>query len=163
NSDMSKAVRYALDRDVVFVAAAGNRPEVTRVGFPAVVPGVLAAAGVDRNGNHADVSVTGPEVVLAAPAVDITSTGNFGAYGTGTPAPTATLAGAAALARARSPTLTAPEVTPRPTATATDKGPPGRDDQYGYGIVNLVAALTADVPPLTPTATPTHKPPAPSG
>jgi hypothetical protein len=37
-------------------------------------------------------------------------------------------------------------------ATATDAGPPGRDDQYGYGIVNLVGALTADVPPMTPSA-----------
>ncbi|GAB3851055.1 hypothetical protein GCM10029963_38220 [Micromonospora andamanensis] len=33
------------------------------------------------------------------------------------------------------------------TATAIDKGPPGRDDQYGYGVIDLVAALTADVPP----------------
>jgi hypothetical protein len=46
----------------------------------------------------------------------------------------------------------------RLTATATDKGPRGRDNEYGYGVINIVAALTADVPPLS--ASP-H--PAPSG
>jgi hypothetical protein len=61
------------------------------------------------------------------------------------------------LVRARFPNLSAVEVIHRLTATAIDKGPPGRDDQYGYGIVNLVGALTADVPPLpaSPSATPT--------
>jgi subtilisin family serine protease len=57
------------------------------------------------------------------------------------------------LVRAKFPKLSAVEVIHRLTATADDKGPPGRDDEYGYGIVNLVKALTADVPPLTPSAT----------
>jgi hypothetical protein len=42
----------------------------------------------------------------------------------------------------------------RLTATADDKGAPGRDPEYGYGIVNLVNALTADVPPLAPSPAP---------
>jgi len=51
--------------------------------------------------------------------------------------------------------LSATEVVHRLTATAIDRGPSGRDDVYGYGIVNLVGALTADVPPLaTPSASP---------
>ena len=58
------------------------------------------------------------------------------------------------MVRARFPKLSAVEVIHRLTATADDKGPPGRDDQYGYGVINLVKALTADVPPLTPTASP---------
>ena len=47
------------------------------------------------------------------------------------------------------------------TATAIDKGPPGRDDQYGYGIVNLVDALTKDVPPLHPTTSASAAPAPP--
>ncbi|MDT5036504.1 MAG: hypothetical protein QOE03_1689 [Micromonosporaceae bacterium] len=74
--------------------------------------------------------------------------------GVGTSAATAIIAGVAALVRAKYPELSAVEVVHRLTATATDKGPPGRDDEYGYGIVNPVAALTADVPPLTPSASP---------
>jgi type VII secretion-associated serine protease mycosin len=153
-ADEDRAVRYAQAHDVVVVAAVGNRPKSTTIGYPAAYPGVVAAAGVNRDGSHAAVSVTGPEVVLAAPAVEVESTTKGGGYsrGTGTSDATAIIAGAAALVRARFPSLSAVEVVHRLTATAKDAGPPGRDDQYGYGIVNLVGALTADVPPMTPSA-----------
>ncbi len=82
--------------------------------------------------------------------MDIYSTSINGKYrkGTGTSDATAIVAGAAALVRSKYPHLPAAEVVHRLTATAVDKGPPGRDDQYGYGVIDLVAALTADVPPL---------------
>jgi subtilisin family serine protease len=94
--------------------------------------------------------VTGPEIDVVAPAVDIYSTSIDGKYrkGTGTSDATAIVAGAAALVRSKYPYLPAAEVVHRLTATAVDKGPPGRDDEYGYGVIDLVAALTADVPPL---------------
>ena len=50
--------------------------------------------------------------------------------------------------------MSAAEVIHRLTATADDKGAPGRDDEYGYGVLNLVKALTADVPPLRTSPTP---------
>jgi subtilisin family serine protease len=70
----------------------------------------------------------------------------------GTSYATAIVAGAAALVRAKYPNLSAAEVVHRLTATAIDKGALGRDDEYGYGIVDLVAALTKDLPPLKPSA-----------
>ncbi len=78
----------------------------------------------------------------------------YGGYApvSGTSAATAIIAGAAALVRSKYPDLSAAEVVHRLTSTADDKGPPGRDHEYGYGVVNLVKALTADVPPLQPTA-----------
>lgn len=152
---LEAAVRKAIDADIVVVAGAGNTPDAKQVAYPAAIPGVIAAAAVDQNGNHASVSVTGPEVILAAPGVDIPSTYSFNQYtkGTGTSSATAIIAGAAALVRSKYPNLSAPEVIHRLTATATDKGTPGRDPEYGYGVLDLVKALTADVPPPTPTAT----------
>ncbi|MGC5018536.1 type VII secretion-associated serine protease mycosin [Micromonospora sp. DT47] len=149
---LDRAVDAALKADVVVVAGVGNRPASVMVGYPARREGVIAVAGVDRNGEHASISVTGPEVDVAAPAVDIYSTSNDGKYskGTGTSGATAIVAGAAALIRSKYPNLSASEVAHRLTATAIDKGPPGQDDQYGYGVIDLVAALTADVPPLEP-------------
>jgi type VII secretion-associated serine protease mycosin len=143
-------IRQAQAADVVVVAAVGNRPQSVEIGFPAAYEGVVAAAGVDKAGGHADVSVIGDRVVLSAPAVDIISTELYRRYstGTGTSNATAIIAGAAALVRAKYPQLSAREVVHRLTATADDKGPPGRDPEYGYGVVNLVAALTAEVPPL---------------
>jgi subtilisin family serine protease len=96
---------------------------------------------------------------LVAPAVEIVSTVSREVIGSGystsggTSDATAIVAGAAALVRSRFPTLSASEVVHRLTATAIDRGAPGRDPDYGYGIVNLVGALTADVPRLnTPSA-----------
>ncbi|MEU8422495.1 S8 family serine peptidase [Micromonospora sp. NPDC048835] len=147
---LRRAIREALLANVVVVAAAGNRPGDTEVGYPASEDGVLAVGGVDKFGVHATVSVTGPEVDVVAPAVDIYSTSIDGKYrkGTGTSDATAIVAGAAALIRSKYPHLPAREVAHRLTATAIDKGAPGRDDEYGYGVIDLVAALTADVPPL---------------
>ncbi|MEU9824424.1 S8 family serine peptidase [Micromonospora chersina] len=145
-----RAINTALAANVVIVASAGNRPDDGYVGYPASLDPVIAVGGVDRRGNHAAVSVTGPEIDVVAPAVDIYSTGINGGYrvGTGTSDATAIVAGAAALIRSKYPDLPAQEVAHRLTATAIDKGPPGRDDEYGYGVIDLVAALTADVPPL---------------
>ncbi|WNM42917.1 S8 family serine peptidase [Micromonospora halotolerans] len=153
-----RAINMALAANVVIVASGGNRPEDSYVGYPASEPGVIAVGGVDKHGNHAAISVTGPQIDVVAPAVEIYSTGVNGGYrvGTGTSDATAIVAGAAALIRSKYPNLPAEEVAHRLTATAIDKGPPGRDDEYGYGVIDLVAALTADVPPLgfeTPSVT----------
>ncbi|WP_420870188.1 type VII secretion-associated serine protease mycosin [Micromonospora globbae] len=147
---LQRALSHARDADVVVVAAAGNRPEDTSVRYPAAEEGVIAVGGIDRQGRRASVSVTGPLLDVAAPAVDIYSTSHDGKYskGTGTSSATAIVAGAVALIRSKYPHLPAREVVHRLTATAVDKGPPGRDDEYGYGVIDIVAALTADVPPL---------------
>jgi subtilisin family serine protease len=159
--ELEAAVRRAQVADIVVVAGAGNRPNVG-VQVPANYPGVVAAVGVDRNGNHANVSVAGPQAVLAAPAEDIVSVELAGKYakGTGTSASTAIITGVAALVRSKFPELSAAEVIHRMTATAVDKGTPGRDKEYGFGIVNPVGALTADVPPVEASAGPSPMPTA---
>ncbi|WP_092380840.1 S8 family serine peptidase [Micromonospora phaseoli] len=146
---LQQAIQSAARADVVVVAAAGNKPADQNVGFPAVYPNVVAVGGIGRDGRRTRISVSGPEIDVVAPAVEIYSTNFDGEYraGTGTSGAAAIVAGAAALIRAKYPYLPADEVAHRLTATAIDKGPPGRDDQYGYGVIDLVAALTADVPP----------------
>ena len=125
------------------------------------IPGGMARTSLRplpriQSGNHAPYSISAPQVVLSAPGTDIYSTGLNHAYavGSGTSNSTAIIAGAAALIRSRFPKLSAVEVIHRLTATAIDKGTPGRDDQYGYGELNLVAALTANVPDNSSATTP---------
>jgi len=149
---MRQAIRSAIAADVIVVAGIGNRPNDTVPTMPAAMDGVVAVGAVDRNGNVAPITVTGPEMVLSAPGVDIYGADNINhgyGIGTGTSDATAIVAGTAALVRSKYPNLSAKDVIHRLTATATDRGAPGRDDQYGYGIVNPVAALTADVKPET--------------
>ena len=138
-------LRYAAEHDVVVVAAAGNASTDRAVTSPADRPGVLAVAAVDGNGRFAEaVSVAGPEVALAAPGVDIATADRPATSGTSQAA--AITSGVAALVRSRFPGLDATETAGRLTGTAADAGPSGKDDQYGYGVVDPVAALSGEEP-----------------
>jgi type VII secretion-associated serine protease mycosin len=176
DTPISDAIRKARAADIVLVAGSGNRSTAAAGIYPGAYPEVLTVGAVGKNGKIASLSITGPQVDLVAPGVDIASTGiNASGYNLsdGTSDATAIVSGAAALIRAKYPDLSATEVVHRLTATATDAGPKGRDDTYGFGRLNLVKALTADVPPTAapskpnrattaaaPVATSTSGPPA---
>jgi type VII secretion-associated serine protease mycosin len=159
---LRKAIDLATRSDVVITAAAGNNPPDRTIGFPAAIDDVVAVGASSKDGTLASLSVTGPTLDIVAPGVEMHSTALGGAYlnGNGTSNSAAIVAGAAALVRSRFPELSAEEVVHRLTYTAVDKGPPGRDDEYGHGVLDLVAALTADVPPLGNSATPSVTPPS---
>lgn len=138
------ALDYAREHDVVVVAAAGNAGEDRGVTSPADRPGVLAVSAVDGTGKFRDdVSVSGPEVAFAAPGVDITtSRPGEQAPTSGTSQAAALVSGVVALVRSRYPDLTAAQVTDQLARTAKDLGAPGRDDLYGHGLIDPVAALS---------------------
>jgi type VII secretion-associated serine protease mycosin len=158
--------------DVVVVASAGNRPESVGISAPAFLDSVVAVGAVDKSGKRASVSVTGKALDLVAPGVNMTSTNNKGGYreGTGTSDAAAIVSGAAALIRSKYPKMTAAEVVELLESTATDAGAPGVDEEYGHGIVNIVAALQAgpgsgagaSSAPSTPTTTAPSNSPAPA-
>jgi type VII secretion-associated serine protease mycosin len=154
-TELLNAVEEAINADIVVVAAGGNSDDFA-VPYPARMDGVVAVGSIKRDGEISPNSRTGKEIVIAAPGVDIQSTGRNGQYrrASGTSSATAIVSGAVALIRSRYPDLSAKEVVHRLTSTAVDKGAPGRDEEYGYGVLDIVAALTADVPPLAGDATP---------
>jgi type VII secretion-associated serine protease mycosin len=158
NSDANSfdAVQRAVNAGVIVVASTGNRPRENFIGDPGAHPGVVAVGAVGKDGNIADVSVRGPAVSLVAPGVDIVSSSNEDGYriGTGTSPSTAIVSGAAALVWAKYPQLKSTQVVEHLTKTATDKGAPGRDSDYGFGVLNVLKALTTE-PSTTPTASPT--------
>jgi type VII secretion-associated serine protease mycosin len=147
--ELLQAVDNASSANVVIVAGVGNGGS-TLLGYPAAVPGVLAVGSTDRNGKHSSFSNTGGNIQICAPGESIVTTAPGNQYDkvVGSSAATAIVSGAVALVRAKFPQLSAAEVIHRITATADDIGPPGRDDECGYGELNIVKALTADVPPL---------------
>lgn len=148
---LRQAIEAALVKDVVIVTGAGNKPRDTHVQYPALYPGVLAVGGTNTTGGLSPVSVTGAQVMLAAPSdgISVAHRNKQWFIATGTSNSAAIVAGAAALIRAKYPNMPAAEVIRRLTVTAIDKGPTGHDDQYGYGIVNITAALLAPVAPVT--------------
>ena len=158
NADLDDAVRYAQSKDVVLVAAAGNAGQGDdQVLYPARLPGVLAVSATDRDGAAWSGGVRGDQIVIAAPGAEISTTAGRwpdlreGGYVTvpgGTSAAAPMVAGAAALIRAKFPEASAAEVIDRLVQTADDAGPPGRDSEYGFGRLNVVKALTVDLPPV---------------
>jgi len=144
------AVSDAAAADVVLIGTSGNSGDKgNEVEFPGAYPEVLTVGAVDRRNRVAAFSNHGPQVDLAAPGVDIPAPAPDDKYvtGTGTSASAAIVAGAAALIRARYPELTAADVVQRLTGTAIDRGDPGRDDYYGAGQLDLLAALAAPAAP----------------
>ncbi|BCJ35237.1 hypothetical protein Athai_27400 [Actinocatenispora thailandica] len=145
------AIHYAEVHDVLVVGSAGNVDMgITSVGAPGRLKGVLNVTGVNQGGDFWTGSAQGEYATLAAPAVKIVgpspASDSGYAQGTGTSDAAAIVSGVAALVRAKFPHLDAANVINRIIRTATDRGPKGWDQQYGFGIVNPVAALTANVP-----------------
>ena len=160
---LAAALDYAFAKDVVVVACTGNAGAAgaTDVWYPAREPGVLAVAGMERGGDTLWTgSITGKQTVVAAPATQLIGArpeGYWRVQGTSFAAPMVT--GTAALIRSRWPTMSAAEVINRIIKTAKDRGAPGRDNQYGFGLVDPTAALTADVPTVATNPLDTMPPP----
>ncbi|WP_346924778.1 S8 family serine peptidase [uncultured Arthrobacter sp.] len=144
------AFLYAEQKDVVIVAAAGNRGGGNiQVGAPATIPGVLTVAGLDRKGTASvDSSSQGISIGVAAPAENLIGGLPGGGYTewAGTSGATPIVAGVAALIRSKWPEMTSSQVINRIVSTAKDAGAPGKDPLYGFGILDAEAALKADVP-----------------
>ena len=147
-----EAITYALAKDVVVVVSAGNIAKGEKaVTSPANIPGVIAVTGTTRGGAFWSGSVQGPEAAVSAPGDGIFNIGpNHGyGWGDGTSDSAAIVSGVVALIRSKFPDLDAANVINRIIRTARDAGPAGRDPQYGFGRIDPVAALTADVPAVS--------------
>jgi type VII secretion-associated serine protease mycosin len=146
------AFLYAMEHDVVIVAAAGNRGSgTTEVGAPATMPGVLVVGGVDRAGKASfDASSQGITIAVSAPSEDLVGAAPGGGYysWSGTSGAAPIVAGIVALVRASHPGLDAGNVINRLTATAKGVGTVP-NPTYGYGLVDAAAAVTANVPAVT--------------
>jgi type VII secretion-associated serine protease mycosin len=144
------AFLYAEQKDVVIVAAAGNRIGGNlQVGAPATIPGVLTVAGLDRKGAASvDSSSQGISIGVAAPAENLLGGLPGGGYAewAGTSGATPIVAGVAALIRSKWPEMSAKQVINRIVTTARDAGPAGKDPLYGFGVLNAEAALKDSVP-----------------
>ncbi|RZT88348.1 membrane-anchored mycosin MYCP [Pseudonocardia sediminis] len=158
------AVRAASEAGVVVVAAAGNvDPSGTCTGaaglrpMPALFDDVIAVAAVDGDDRVAPFSVPGPWVDVAAPGVAVASLsvggGATGPVLNGTSYAAPVVAGVAALLRQRFPSLTPDQVADRIRATARHPAA-GRDPRVGYGVLDPLAALTAEPLLLSPSQDP---------
>jgi serine protease len=160
------AVSQARAAGLVLVAASGNGGG-SDPSYPAAFDGVVAVGSVDRLKNVTSYSNHGPWLDLVAPGGDTHGPGD-GVYSTlhndagdaiygwfvGTSMASPHVAGVAALIFAVNPDLTPAQVESILAWSAEDLGPPGSDEQYGYGLLDAYAAVamaaSGDDPPPPP-------------
>lgn len=142
-----RAVSYAIQKDVVVVAAAGNLHETgDPLPFPAAYAGVLGVGSIGPDGTRSPFSQIGPYVDLVAPGGDVDGAAPVGGHKrqSGTSYATPFVAATAALIRQYRPDLSASDVAARILATA-DPAPGGRSRAYGAGVLNPYRAVTETV------------------
>ncbi len=159
---MCEAVTDAVARGVLVVAAAGNfqsRSPGAKV-YPAACPGAISVAATDQNNQVVFYSQQNSEVDLAAPGGNtavsgggiLSTTWNFTTnlpnytFYMGTSQATPQVAAALAMALSSGRASTATEAWNLIRSSATDLGAPGRDDAYGYGLLNLPGAFGWTLP-----------------
>ena len=127
----------------MLVAAAGNDGPQAPEAYPAAYPEVIAVTATDVDDKSLAVANRGSYVAVAAPGVDIFVAAPNGGYdySTGTSVAAAHVSGLAALLIERNPGLTPDAIRAILVRTARDLGPPGRDDEFGAGLVNAYEAL----------------------
>lgn len=172
---LTSAINYALGKDCVVVAAAGNE-KTNHKSYPACNAGVIgvgalaskstsSAADFSNFNLDTDTSSTNNNVDVMAPGyvytanMDVSngpkSSGNLkdtsyqNTQGTSFASPLT--AGAVALARSKYPEKTHTEIENLLISTCTDIGTTGWDKKFGYGRVNITTLLgtTFDVEELT--------------
>ena len=167
---VGEAVRYAYDRGVLCVAAAGN--EGSDPGYPGGMdcPAdegiyVLAVGGTDYRDARAHYSNYGSGLDLVAPGGDLTRDDNKDGFGDGIPQESYRTSGnyqsgyalvwgegtsmaapqvsaAAALMLSLDPKFTPGDLSDTITSTCVDLGAPGWDQFHGHGRLDVAAALS---------------------
>jgi hypothetical protein len=141
-----QAVRYALERNVVLVAPAGDDAATSDApNFPAAYRGVIAVGAFNRDFIKAPWSSHDSYVTVTAPGEGVLAEKNSGGYLrlNSTSAASAIVAGIAALIRARYPGLSADQVRTAITTSTVFGRTGGRSDGSGSGTVNADKALEA--------------------
>ena len=163
---LERAIDRAVEAGVTVVAAAGNEGSGS-ISFPATLPNVIAVGGVDASKRRAPYSNFGPELDVVAPGGDIDRDDDgdgypdgvlqqtfdpdtaffFGRYDDfayffvmGTSQATPHVAALAALLVRQGITDPA-AVQAAIEQTAEDLGSPGRDNNFGHGLIRPSEAL----------------------
>jgi hypothetical protein len=139
NALLRKVIADAQARDILIIAAAGNDGPRAKPVYPAAYPDVIAVTAVDRNkriyrraaqGNHIDIAAPGVNVWTAASV-----SGQRPRNGTSFAAPF--VSAAAALIKANNPGFSSEEVRIVLENQTDDLGAPGRDDVFGWGLLDI--------------------------
>jgi hypothetical protein len=150
SSAIAEKYQQTRDAGMVHFASAGNLSNPW-IEYPASLPSVISAAAVKNTGTFSTFSSFGPDLDFVAPGEDVYTTDRTGADGytlgsfiflNGTSFSSSYAAGVAAMFLSSHPGAKADVVEEALRLTAVDLGDPGRDDRFGWGLVNAADAVT---------------------
>ena len=134
------ALRKAHEAGLVIVCAAGN--DGGSVNYPAAFTETIAVGAVDKQGNVCEFSSRGKEIVVAAPGSDISSTWLNDGYATisGTSMAAPFVAGVLSLwasdCKKTGQKVSSAAAVKALSESSKDAGSPGKDPEYGWGLVD---------------------------
>ncbi|HVL87106.1 MAG TPA: S8 family serine peptidase [Candidatus Thermoplasmatota archaeon] len=144
---LARAVERAAAAGILLVAATGNRGCDGCVSIPARYPDVLAVGCATLSLKRCGFSPRGPEVDLVAPGENAlgpwSGQDDHYLHRTGTSVSAPSVAGAAILAWSAAPFLSASDVRRALECSARDLGAPGRDADFGNGLLDAREAVLA--------------------
>jgi len=174
SATLENAVAYAYDNGVIVIASSGN-DGTESIDYPAAYDDYVIAVGATRyDETRASYSNYGSSLDLVAPGGDVNVDQNKDGYGdgvlqqtfepyesrldkadptdwgywfyAGTSMSAPHVSGVAALLLAQDSSLTPDQIRNALESTAEDLGNPGRDDTYGWGLIDAQAALQSIAP-----------------
>lgn len=144
NDLLGTACRNARALGMVLVAAAGNNGPKAPYGYPAAFDGVIAVTATDAKDGLMPQANRGAYVFISAPGVEMVAPSGAGSdVVTGTSFAAAIVSGAIANLIHAAPERSADDIEKALAATAKDLGPKGRDNDFGYGLIDTKAAEAA--------------------
>jgi uncharacterized repeat protein (TIGR02543 family) len=148
NNLVQNAINDAHAAGVIIVASSGNDGTNDTL-YPASYNHVISVGAVDSSLNIAAYSNFNSDVDISAPGTGIVTTHIGDTYvsasGTSFSAPQVT--GVIALLQSYLPELTDQQIIDRIYQTTLDQGSVGKDDYYGWGVINAYQAMLLD--PIT--------------
>lgn len=138
---LKDAIKEAKERGILIISTGGNTG-IEELRFPAAFDGVIGVGAVDKTKDIESYSTRGEHISLVAPGSFIYTT-SLSSYNetSGTSFAAPQIAGAAALVWSINPELTNNEVREILLNSADDLGQDGRDNEYGYGLLNIEKAV----------------------
>jgi subtilisin family serine protease len=145
NRLLERYCNAAAKRGIILVAAAGNHGPNGPPVFPAAYAPVIAVTATDADNTRMEQANTGAYVGISAPGVGIMAPIPGGGFDlvTGTSFAAAIYTGALASMMRRAPGSTGAEIEKRIATSALDLGAKGRDAEFGFGLMDVRAAMAA--------------------
>ncbi|MBI2558899.1 S8 family serine peptidase [Candidatus Woesearchaeota archaeon] len=145
--DLTNAIKYARNKSVVVVVAAGNSGNAG-VSIPGCISYSTTVGAVDKYDKIASFSGRGNAVDISAPGVSIYSSvlGTGYASWSGTSMATPMVSGTVALIKLAHPAYTVDQVESALFKTAKDLGKAGKDTSYGWGREDAYGAVNYAAP-----------------